>query len=79
MENNAISKFKATCMALLERVKMTGKPLMVTKRGEPVALVTPPPPPKKKQQAFGCMKGTISIEGDIISPLPEDDWEALKP
>ena len=51
---------------------------MVTKRGEPVALITPPPPPPKAKSAFGCMKETIVIKGDIISPIGEDDWEALK-
>jgi antitoxin (DNA-binding transcriptional repressor) of toxin-antitoxin stability system len=77
METIAISKFKATCLSLMERVKKTGKPLLVTKRGEPVCLVEPPPPPPKRKNAFGCMKGTILIKGDIVSPLPEDDWEAL--
>ena len=78
MEQIAISKFKATCLALLERVKASGEPLVVTKRGEPVAMITPPPPPPKAKSAFGCMKGTIAIKGDIISPIGEDDWEALK-
>jgi len=77
METIAISKFKATCLSLMERVKKTGKPLLVTKRGEPVVLVAPPPPPPRRKDAFGCMKGTILIKGDIVSPLPEDDWEAL--
>jgi antitoxin (DNA-binding transcriptional repressor) of toxin-antitoxin stability system len=77
METIAISKFKATCLSLMERVKKTGKPLLVTKRGEPVCLVEPPPPPLKRKNAFGCMKGTILIKGDIVSSLPEDDWEAL--
>ena len=77
MESIAISKFKATCLSLLEQVKNTGEPLLITKRGDPVALVTPPPP-VKKNNAFGCMKGTISIEDDIISPLPKDDWDVLK-
>jgi len=78
MEQIAISKFKATCLALLERVKTSGEPFLVTKRGEPVAMITPPPSPPKAKSAFGCMKGTIVIKGDIISPIGEDDWEALK-
>ena len=78
METIAISKFKATCLSLLERVKKTGIPLMVTKRGEPIAVVTSPPPPPKGKKPFGCMKGTIVIEGDIVSPLPEEDWEVLR-
>jgi len=79
MESIAISKFKATCLALLERVKNTGEPLLVTKKGEPVALVTPPPPPPRQRHSFGCMKGTITVEGDILSPLPEEDWGVLSP
>ena len=77
MEQIAISKFKATCLALLERVKASGEPLVVTKRGEPIAMITPPPQPTAKN-AFGCMRGTVVIKGDIISPMGEDDWEALK-
>ena len=37
----AISVFKAQCLALLEDVARTGKPLLVTKRGKPLARVTP--------------------------------------
>lgn len=78
MEAIAISKFKATCLRLLERVKNTGEPLLVTKKGDPIAVVTPPPRPIKKKSSFGSMKGTIKICGDIISPLPEDEWEVLR-
>ena len=77
METIAISKFKATCLSLMERVKKTGKPLLVTKRGEPVCLVEPPPPPPKREKSFGCMKEAIVVEGDIVTPLPENDWEVL--
>ena len=37
MEKIAISKFKATCLAVLETVRKTGKPVLVTRFGEPVA------------------------------------------
>lgn len=77
METIAISKFKATCLKLLERVKNTGEPLLITKKGSPIALVTPPPRLPKKRSAFGSMKGSIRITGDIVSPLPEEDWEVL--
>jgi prevent-host-death family protein len=75
MDTIAISKFKTVCPSLLEQVKKTGKSLLITKRGKPVALVSPPPPQGKSKKSFGCMKGTISIKGDIISPLSEEDWE----
>jgi len=79
METIAISKFKATCLALLDRVKKTGQPLVITKRGEPIAQVIPPEPPAVPEQAtFGCMAGTLEIVSDIVEPLGEDNWETLQ-
>lgn len=77
-EKVTISKFKATCLRLLDNVKKTGQPLLVTRKGEPIALVTPPPPPKS-QAWLGSMKDTVKITGDIISPaLDEKHWEVLQ-
>ena len=36
-ESIAISEFKATCLAVLERVRRTGVPIVVTRRGQPIA------------------------------------------
>ena len=44
MEEMAISKFKATCLATLERVRLTGQPLRVTRFGKPIADILPPSP-----------------------------------
>ena len=75
----AISHFKATCLAVLERVRRTGQPVLVTKRGEPIARVLPPPPPAAAEESrFGCLRGRIEVVGDIVEPLPGDDWEALR-
>jgi prevent-host-death family protein len=78
LETVTISKFKSTCLRLLSDVKKTGHPLLITRRGEPVALVTPPPPPKSKAW-LGSLKDTVKITGDIISPASDEkDWEVLK-
>ena len=37
MEKMAVSEFKATCLAVLQRVKRTGQPVLITRFGEPVA------------------------------------------
>ena len=79
MEKMAISKFKATCLAVLERVRKTRKPVLVTRRGEPIAEVVPPPLPEKAKKFVGSRVGTIRIVGDIISPVvDESEWEALR-
>jgi prevent-host-death family protein len=78
VEEIAISKFKATCLAVLERVRKTRKPIRVTRFGKPVAEVVPPSDPPRSKSWIGSMEGTGRIVGDIIAPASdEDDWEAL--
>ena len=75
----AISKFKATCLAVMERVRKTRKPILVTRFGKPVVQVMPPPPPHQAKRTLGDMAGTMQIVGDIVSPaVEEEDWEALQ-
>ncbi len=79
MEEIAISKFKATCLAVLERVRRTHQPIRVTRFGEPVAEVVPAAPAAKKKRVLGSMAGTGRIVGDIVSPASDEkDWEVLK-
>ena len=78
METVSISKFKATCLELLKKVQRTGKPILITKRGEPVAQVVPHAVKREKRRWLGCARGTGRIVGDIVSPVAEDDWEVLQ-
>jgi prevent-host-death family protein len=67
MEEIAISKFKATCLAVLEQVRVTGKPILVTRFGKPVAEVAPPAERKNKKRVLGGMPGRIV--GDLKESL----------
>jgi len=79
MEEVAISDFKAKCLALLERVQKTKKPIRITRRGKPIAEVVPPSPAAGSRNWMGSMAGRMQILGDIVSPvMDEDDWEVLK-
>lgn len=79
METIAISKFKATCLKVVKRVKRTGKPIRITKFGQPIAEIVPPTPDPPKKSWLGCMAGTGEIRGDIVGPICDpDDWEALR-
>lgn len=66
-------KFKATCLALLDEVQQTRREIIITKRGKPVARLVPVD--DTKPEIFGRMKGTITILGDIVSPIGEI-WDA---
>jgi prevent-host-death family protein len=75
----AISKFKATCLAVLERVKRTGQPVLVTRFGEPVAEIVPPSPADKPERWLGKLRDTGRIRGDVVSPAGDiKDWDALR-
>jgi prevent-host-death family protein len=79
MEEIAISKFKATCLAVMERVRRTRKPVLVTRFGKPVAEVVPPSQPVPRGRGLGSMAGTVIIHGDIVGPASdESDWEVLR-
>jgi prevent-host-death family protein len=69
------SEFKAKCLAVLDEVERTRQPVVITKRGKPVAQIVPPKSPKL--ELFGLLKDELFIEGDIISPI-DVEWEALK-
>lgn len=78
MDSISISKFKATCLARLDGVKRTGRPLLITRRGEPIAEVTPPSPPRAPAGWLGSLRSTGRIVGDIVSPATTtEDWEVL--
>lgn len=79
MEEISISEFKAKCLAILEQVRKTKKPIRVTKFGKPVAEVVPPSPARERGNWLGCMKGTAEIVGDIVSPATDpQEWEVLR-
>jgi prevent-host-death family protein len=78
MRQLAISKFKATCLGVLEEVKKTRQPVLITRFGEPVAEVVPPSGPPRPAGWLGSMAGTGEILGDIVSPATDPgDWNAL--
>jgi len=77
MESMAISKFKARCLAVLEGVRRTKQPVLITRFGKPVAEVVPPSGPPRPKSWVGSRAGTAKILGDIVSPVSEEsDWEA---
>jgi antitoxin (DNA-binding transcriptional repressor) of toxin-antitoxin stability system len=78
MDQIAVSKFKATCLAALERVRRTGRPLRVTRFGRPLADVVPAMP-ASPDPWLGAMTGRGRIAGDLVEPVSEaGDWDALK-
>jgi prevent-host-death family protein len=71
------TEFKAKCLKLMDEISKTHEPIIVTKHGRPVAkLVAVETEETAPKTGFGCMAGTIEIQGDIISPI-EEPWSAI--
>jgi prevent-host-death family protein len=70
------SEFKAKCLRLLDEVAQSGQGLVITKRGRPVAKVTPVAPSQRPLR--GSWKGRIRIKGDIVNFNVADEWESAR-
>lgn len=78
MKTIAAGSFKQHCLRLLDEVAISGEPLVITKRGKPVAQLSPVPVERMGDWA-GAMRGTGEILGDLVAPAVEpDEWAALR-
>jgi antitoxin (DNA-binding transcriptional repressor) of toxin-antitoxin stability system len=55
-------------------VRSTRQPLVITKRGKPVAKLVPAD--DDKDDFIGRLEGVIRIVGDIESPIEPGTWES---
>jgi len=77
MRRIAAGEFKARCLTLMEDVRSTRQPIVITKRGKPVAKLVPAE--TEKDEWIGRLDGKFKVTGDIVSPVvPLEDWEVLK-
>lgn len=77
MKKMAAGVFKAKCLSVMDTVQRTREPVVITKRGKPVAKLVPAEEPDKS--IFGSLKGKMKILGDIESPVePPEAWDALR-
>jgi prevent-host-death family protein len=67
------AEFKARCLELMDEVAATGEPIVVTKRGKPVAQLGPVV--SKPATLFGYLQGKVEIVGDVIAPV-DVGWDA---
>ena len=71
MKEIAISEFKAKCVAILEEVSKTRKPIRILRRGKPITELVPATSSHDRKNWLGFMKGKMDIVGDIISPATD--------
>lgn len=65
--------FKTSCLRLMDEVARQRRPIIITKRGKPVAKLVPVE--ENPIDLFGYMAGTAKICGDLVEPT-DVEWEA---
>lgn len=77
MKTLAAGKFKAKCLAIMDEVQAKREPVLITKHGKPVAMLTPVE--EKDDPIFGCLAHMATITGDVVAPAFDlDEWDMLK-
>jgi prevent-host-death family protein len=73
MKEISAAIFKARCLTLMEDVRSTRRPIVITKRGKPIAKLVPLDEPK--DVFIGRLKGVFEVVGDLDEDPPEA-WES---
>ena len=68
--------FRAKCLKLLDEVRATREPLVITKHGKAVAKLVPFVPAPDEMSGFFKDRG--SIKGDVVHPImSKSEWGCL--
>ncbi len=86
MRTMAAGEFKAKCLAVMDEVLATGQPVLITKRGKPVARIVAPQGAESRavnvDSIFQAMRGLATVSGDagdLVEPIiPAEEWDHLK-
>jgi prevent-host-death family protein len=67
------SEFKARCLQAMDEVASSGEPIVITKRGKPIAQLAPIAAKPKTLRGF--LKGQVKSIGNIVEPVGVP-WDA---
>jgi len=68
-------EFKAQCLRVMENVRTTREPILITKRGRPLAKLVPAT--TESDDFIGRLEGVVKITGDIEAPIETPEaWDA---
>ena len=73
MQKMAAAQFKARCLAVMDQVSQSGRPVVITKHGKPVVKLVPAN--EGEDEIFGALAGIARIKGDIEKTVPAGGWE----
>ena len=72
------TEFRAKCLRIIQQMGRDGRPVTITRRGRPVALLSPLPPAEAAPPFVGMMRGTVLGYDAPFSPgAPPSDWSVV--
>ena len=77
MKTMGISQFKTHALKILDQIAQTQEIIVITKRGKPLAQITPYRTSDINPRA-GRLSDAFVLEKNVISPLGEKMWDACK-
>ncbi len=76
MKSIGAARFKAECLRVIDQMNRDREPVTITKRGRPVAVLTPVVASEPKS-IIGALKGSVIRYDDPFAPATEaTDWNA---
>jgi len=78
MSTLLISAFKARCIEVINGVHDGGEPVVVTRRGKPLARIVSVATSGTTGRKLAATPGEMTILGDIVHGDFAEDWESLK-
>jgi antitoxin (DNA-binding transcriptional repressor) of toxin-antitoxin stability system len=75
--NITLNQLPPDFQQLIKEIRHSNQTLTITEADQPLAIISPVT--KQKRAPFGCLKNTIQIHDDIITPaVLESEWEILQ-
>lgn len=73
------AEFKASCLRIIDQINRDRQAVVITRRGNPVARLTPIDRPGAKGSIIGAMKGSVLRYDDPFAPAAApSDWDAAR-
>ena len=73
------AEFKAACLRVIDQMNRDREPVTITKRGKPVAVLSPARDTGSRKSIIGAMRGSVLRFDDPFSPaIDASEWNAVR-
>jgi prevent-host-death family protein len=77
MKTISAERFEARCLKIIDEVKLRREPVVITKKGKPVARLLPVE--DRRYEVFGCLAGDLEVVGDLdASVIAPSAWKGSR-